>query len=454
MDPLSLLELGASPDATVIVSQKGALTRGEALLEAAEIAAALERAGAAGAPVVVSLDSGPGFLASVVGAWMAGCTPVLLDPLVRRELGRAVQRTEARAVIRSEIAAAADGASLGVPIVSPRGLRAGAPMAAPGIPEAAPLVHLYTSGSTGEPAIVAKSFEQLVVEHRFYAGLYGERLRVATLAPWCHILGFIVSFLVPIRGGGRCDLVAGISPRTVLDRAAQGLVDVVVAVPAILRVMVRLLEHDGPVALPSTCRFCVSGAPLSSELRRRFTELTGARITDVYGSTEAGGIAFRDDDGPWRAEPHVEWRIADGGLLEVRSPSVSGTVAAPGAFYGTGDLARAEGVGFALEGRADDVVKIGGRRVSLDEIRLVLETFPGVGAAAVAVERVRGEERLVAFVEAPQGDAAPEAIKAFVRSRLADYKVPRAVHAVRSFPTNTGGKIDRQRLLAGLAEKG
>ena len=454
MDPLSLLDLGARPDAAVILSQRGALTRGEALLEGAHVAAELERAGAAGAPVVISLDSGTGFLASLVGAWMAGCTPVLLDPLVRHELVRAIARTSARAVIRSELAAA-DGTELGVPVLSPRGLRAEAPRAAPEIPDGAPLVFLYTSGSTGEPAIVAKSFEQLDVEHRFYTGLYGERLRVATLAPWCHILGFIVSFVVPIRGGGCCDLVAGISPKTVLDRAAAGLVDVVVAVPAILRVMVRMLERSGSVALPAACRFCSAGAPISAELRREFAAATGVVVTDVYGSTEAGAMAYRHDDGPWRAQPHVEWRIAEGGHLEVRSPTVSETVAGRGEFFRTGDLVRAEGDGFVLEGRADDVVKIGGRRVSLEEIRKVLEELPGVAAAAVAVEEVRGEARLVAFLEAPGAAAPPpEEVKAFVRARLADYKVPRAVHSVRAFPTNPGGKPDKRKLLAELSAKG
>lgn len=452
MDPLALLDLAAAPDRAALLTREGALTRGEALLEAAQIAAELERAGASGAPVVVGLDAGPGFLAAVAGAWLAGCTPVLVDPLARRELSRAAERTSARAAIRPE-GAALEGGLEEIPLVSPRGIRGDGPRSAPERRDGDPIVWLCTSGSTGEPAIVGKSFGQLDVEIRFYAGLFGERLRVATLVPWCHILGFVVSFLVPIRGGGCCDLVAGISPKTVLDRAAAGLVDVVVVVPAILRVMVRMLEKDGPRALPGRCRFCSSGAPLDAGLRRRFAELTGAIVTDVYGSTEAGAIARREDDGPWRALPHVEWRIGDDGQLEVRSPSVSRSAARPGESYRTGDLARADGAGFALEGRADDVVKIGGRRVSLDEIRLALEAFPGVGAAAVSLETVRDEERLVAFVEAPDG-VAPEEIKAFVRGRLADYKVPRTVHAVRALPTNVGGKVDRRRLLAGLAEKG
>jgi acyl-CoA synthetase (AMP-forming)/AMP-acid ligase II len=446
MNPLSLLELEARPDAPVIVTRHGTLTRGDALAEAAHIAAELGAVGAARAPVVITLDSGAGFLAGLVGAWLAGSTPVLLDPLVRRELGRAVRTIGARAVIRAPNAAS-DGIADDVPVVSPRGARAEPRAEAPPVPAGEPLLYLCTSGSTGEPAIVAKSFEQLDVERRFLAGELGTGLRAATLVPWCHIFGFIVSFLAPVRGGGVCDLTAGISPRIVLDRAAAGLLDLVVVVPAILRVMVRLLEEAGATALPAGCRFCSSGAALPDDLRRRFRELTGSAVTDIYGSTEAGAVAYRSDDGPWRLQPHVEWRVSEDGHLEVRSPSVSRSVAGPGEFYRIGDLVRPAGDGFVLEGRADDIVKIGGRRVSLEEIRRVLEACPSVAAAAVAVEEVRGEARLVAFVEAPEGGATPEGVKAFVRARLADHKVPRAVHVVAAFPLNPGGKVDRLKLL-------
>jgi acyl-CoA synthetase (AMP-forming)/AMP-acid ligase II len=446
MDPLALLDLGAMPEAPVVLGRRGAVTRREALAEAAHVAAELRAVGAAGAPVVISLDSGTGFLAALVGAWLAGATPVLLDPLVRRELGRAIRASGARALIRDP--GAADAEEPAVPVVSPRGARAEPAAAAPAFADEAAVRNLYTSGSTGEPALVPKTFAQLDVEIRFLSGELGTRLRAATLVPWCHIFGFIVSFLTPIRGGGLCDLTAGISPRIVLDRAAAGLLDLVVAVPAILRVMVRLLEEGGPIAIPAMCRVCSSGAPLPPELRQRFRELTGAPVTDIYGSTEAGGVAFRKDDGPWRAQPHVDWRVAADGHLEVRSASVSRAVAGPGEFYRIGDLARPEGDGFALEGRADDIVKIGGRRVSLEEIRRLLEGCPGIAAAAVAVEEIRGEARLVAFVEAPHGGVTAAAVKAFARARVADHKVPRAVHVRQAFPLNPGGKIDRRRLLA------
>jgi acyl-CoA synthetase (AMP-forming)/AMP-acid ligase II len=48
----------------------------------------------------------------------------------------------------------------------------------------------------------------------------------------------------------------------------------------------------------------------------------------------------------------------------------------------------------------------------------------------------------------------PEGVKAFVRARLADHKVPRAVHVVPSLPLNPGGKVDRRKLLVELGKEG
>jgi acyl-coenzyme A synthetase/AMP-(fatty) acid ligase len=284
------------------------------------------------------------------------------------------------------------------------------------------------------------------VEIRFLNNLFDYPGRVATLVPWCHIFGFIVSFLVPINNGGACDLTAGISPKLVLERASAGLLDLVVAVPAVYRVMVQYMENGDMPSPAPTCRFVTSGAPLEADLRNQFTELTGSGITDLYGSTEAGGVAYRHDDGPWIVQPHVQIRVDDHGFLGVRSPSVS--FGAADDFYGMGDLVRLEGRGFVLEGRKDDIVKIGGRRTALGEVQGVLESCPSVLHAAVLATRVAGVNRLVAYVEPSDADLDPQFVKAFVREHLADHKVPRVIHIVEEIPRTPAGKVDRQRLLA------
>ncbi|MBW2277697.1 MAG: acyl--CoA ligase [Deltaproteobacteria bacterium] len=441
MDPLTLLDLGSRPDAPAVIASDAAFTRAELLARAAALGRKLEPI-AGGSYAIVTLDSGPGFVAALDGCWLAGVTPVLLDPLVRHELDRAIETTGARAVI-SGPGPLAVALPPGVIALTPN-QDTHDPWDAPAIDDDAPLVLMFTSGTTGKPALVPKSFAQLDVEVRFLSGLLESPRQVATLVPWCHILGFIPSFLLPLRLGGVCDLSAGISPRSVLRRAGEGQLDLVVAVPAIYRVMIRLLAAGGLPPIAPGCRFLCSGAPLPAETRARFGELTERPIIDVYGSTEAGGVAYRTEDGPWIPQPHVDWRIAPGGHLEVRSASVS----FPGedGFYRIGDLARPAVDGFTLDGRSDDVVKIGGRRVSLGEVQQAVEGCPGVEGAAVLAAELRGELRLLAFVE-PGGEAVTgDEVKTFVRSQLADHKVPRVVRVLDELPRTPAGKVDRRAL--------
>lgn len=451
MDPLELLGLDPARESEVILTGEGAFTPGDILERASAVAAVLVSGGAAGRPAIVNMDASVGFAAGLIGSWLAGCVPILLDPLVKDELQRAVDRTGAGAAIRG--AMSIGQVPEGVLLVTPDGARGPMGRTAPSIEGSEPILYLFTSGSTGQPALVPKTFEQVDVERRFISRLLGSPRRVATLVPWCHIFGFLFSFLVPLRGGGVCDLSAGISPRAALEKARAGEVDLVVAVPAIYRVMIRILEDEGGGPIASGCRFASSGATLPDDVRGRFEAASGVRIHDFYGSTEAGGVAYRSDGGPWRVEPHVEWRISPEGHLEVSSPSVSVAANAPGGFYRLGDLVEAADGGFTLKGRADDVVKIGGRRISLDEIQGVVESCPGVDRAAVLARPVRGVNRIVSCVVSRKGGVTPAGIKAHVRARLADHKVPRAVVLLERIPTTPAGKVDRPALEDMLVER-
>jgi acyl-CoA synthetase (AMP-forming)/AMP-acid ligase II len=449
MDPLGLIDLQKDPDSVLVLTCEKSYTRGGLLGMAAAVGADLKRAGADNSRAIVSFDASPLFIAGMVGCWLAGSVPVLLDPLVRRELVSAVEMTGAKAVLSA--APMVDRLPAGVREIIP-GAPAAEPFPAPPPwEEKAPLVFLFTSGSTGKPVLVPKTFANLDVEIRFLASLFENPRRVATLAPWCHIFGLLTSLLVPARLSGTCDLSAGISPKLALERAGRGLLDLVVAVPAVYQVMVRYLESSKPLPIPLSCRFTSSGAPLTARLRARFKELTGRPIIDLYGSTEAGGVAYRFEDGPWLIEPHVEVRIADEGFLEVRSASVS--FGEPGSFYRIGDLARPQASGFELFGRSDDVVKIGGRRTAIGEVTEAVEECPGVGSAAVLACEVHGALRLIAFVEPKSGGVDAAAVKSFVRSRLADHKVPRVVRIMERLPRTPAGKIDRRKLVRETVEE-
>ncbi len=443
IDPLSILNLTADRESPYLLTEAGALTRGVLFDRGAVLARVIQDAGVTvNDGVIVSLDSGPSFVEALVGAWLAGATPILLDPLVRSELHRAVGLTNAKAVLRT----GDTDPSSDIPVITPLVATAAQSVDVPPYKrsDTDPILYLFTSGSTGEPTLVPKTYEQLDVEVRFIQELFSSPTRVATMAPWCHIFGLLFSCLLPARTRGVVHLEAGISPKTMLNLAATHETDLVVVVPAVLQVMTKYLEAGEDMSLPRRCQFACSGAPLSADLRAKFEALTGCVITDLYGSTEAGGVAYRRDDGPWRVEPHVAIRTTHEGFLEVASPSVS--FPGEGGYYRIGDMVRRADGGFFLENRSDDVVKIGGRRTSLKEVTETLEACPGVRAAACIATKIRGATRLAAFVESEDENLRPTAIRTFVRGQLADHKVPRVIRLVDALPRTPAKKIDKRAL--------
>lgn len=433
-------------DRVAIVDVDRAYTLGELLHRAGGTARALSNLARTGDRCIVSLKNGPDFFAGLAGCWSAGVTPVVLDPMVRSELAGAAEMTGATVVICGQ----ETPLPCGLTPLSPSPTEDAGPMPdIPELPDESPVLFLFTSGSTGRPTLVPKTFRQIEVEVAFIAKLFGEPRRVAGLVPWCHIWGLLSTFFVPLKTGGVCDLQGGISARGVLEHAAKNALDLVAAVPVYYQAMVRLIEEGAVPKLATTCRFASSSAPLSAEIRERFKALTGAGITDIFGSTETGGIAYRHEDGPWKVQPHVAIKIDEDGKLHVRSDSVS--FQTEDGFYAIGDLAAPAENGFILLGRQDDVVKIGGRRMALGEITRVVEACPGVFHAAVLTENVAGTLRLVAFVEPKDPTLTGKDVKAFVRSKLADHKVPRTVHIIEALPLMPSGKLDRKKLAALIA---
>ncbi len=113
--------------------------------------------------------------------------------------------------------------------------------------------------------------------------------------------------------------------------------------------------------------------------------------------------------------------------------------------YRSGDLVRFDGEGLVFGGRADDQVKIGGRRIELGEIDSALLELPGVAGAAAAVRRTgAGNAVLVGYVTVDDGFDATVADVA-LRSRLPASNVPRLA-VVETLPVRTSGKIDRDAL--------
>ncbi|HZG90118.1 MAG TPA: Pls/PosA family non-ribosomal peptide synthetase, partial [Pseudonocardia sp.] len=113
--------------------------------------------------------------------------------------------------------------------------------------------------------------------------------------------------------------------------------------------------------------------------------------------------------------------------------------------YRSGDVVRADAAGLLFLGRADEQVKLGGRRIELGEVDAALLALPGVRGAAAAVRRTRaGNQVLVGYV-VPEGELDTAAAAVALRAHLPAALVP-LLAVVEDLPTRTSGKVDRDAL--------
>ena len=271
---------------------------------------------------------------------------------------------------------------------------------------------VYTSGTNGEPLAIPKKLAQLdaevhALETRFGAlcdtGLAPVNLAPETVAAggasadfgpaddtgpppivWAtvthqHIYGLLFRVLWPLAAGRPFA-----AERLVFnEQIAQAIAGpaVLVASPAHLRRLPDAL--DWSAARAGLRGVFSSGGPLPPEAAESAMALLGIAPVEVYGSSETGGVAWRQrarHGDTWQALPGIEFRIDDGELC-VRSPHLPDL-----AWWRTADRATPAGDGmdgFELHGRADRIVKIEEKRVSLTAIERRLAASDAIAEARV-----------------------------------------------------------------------
>ncbi|MFC8719834.1 amino acid adenylation domain-containing protein, partial [Kitasatospora sp. NPDC057198] len=113
--------------------------------------------------------------------------------------------------------------------------------------------------------------------------------------------------------------------------------------------------------------------------------------------------------------------------------------------YRSGDLVRAEPEGLVFLGRADEQIKLGGRRIELGEVDAALQALPAVSGAAAAVRTARGGNQLLVGYLVAQDGFDRDAAVARLRAELPAALVP-LLATVDHLPTRTSGKVDRDAL--------
>jgi acyl-CoA synthetase (AMP-forming)/AMP-acid ligase II len=388
-------------------------------------------------------DDAAEFAAVLFGAWHAGKRVFLLGDVLPATLASVAgqvqgfvgaQIPDSRQPLRAGGAAASDAARL-----QPLDL------------DAAHAV-IFTSGSTGAPEAIVKSLRGLQAEVEAQQQAFGQEIGDAAVLGTVshqHIYGLLHRVLWPLAAG------RAMGPRYFfyeeIVAAAQAIAASVALVlsPAHLK---RVPDNLDWTSLRGKLRAVFSsGGVLPREAALHARQRLGVAPTEIYGSSETGGVAWRRWDGDlhgaaptWRALPGVRWRLA-GDVLEIQSPHLpSGTD-----WWRTPDRAQADAQGFRLLGRADRILKIEERRVSLDALERGLAACPLVHEARVLVLNEKRQTLAAVIVPSPQGQqmlrasgrqALIKALDAVLADGFDATTRPRRWRFVETLPVNTQGK--------------
>jgi acyl-coenzyme A synthetase/AMP-(fatty) acid ligase len=320
----------------------------------------------------------------------------------------------------------------------------------------APLT-LYTSGSSGVPKPVRKTLAQFDAEVRTLEAQWGAMLGAATMlasVPHRHIYGLLFRLFWPLAAGRAFDRATCVEPLQLQARLAQCGHSAVVSSPAQLARWPGLPGFDALAPVPRV--FFSSGGPLSGEAAVAYASSFEGAPVEIYGSTETGGIAWRQRDrsDAWQPVPGVQLKCDEDGALLLRSPHLGHK-----GWHRTDDAVVFDDDGrFHLKGRLDRVVKLDGKRVSLPEIEAQLARHPHVAQAAAVVLPGASRERLgvlVALTEAGRSAFCAlgrVALTKGLRAHLAAYVdavvLPRRWRFCGALPFDARGKLPASAVAA------
>lgn len=339
----------------------------------------------------------------------------------------------------------------------------------------------YTSGTTGKPKGVVRqpaTPEQATHRAKVLQTCYGigEGARSLITTPLYHLFASAHAQTTLARNG-TVVLLPHFDPEALLATIERHRITHAQMVPTMF---IRLLRLPDDVRarydLSSLRHVLHTGAPCPPEIKRRMIDWWGPVIWEMYGASETGSCVLCNSE-EWLAHPGTVGRPYLGSQVAVYTadglpagPGVVGDIymRMPGSpdftYLGREDARReverdglihAGDVGYLdqdgylhLSDRRADVVISGGTNIYPAEIEAVLATLPGLkDCAVVGIPHEEFGEQLAAYIVRDPADSMDvDAVKSWVRERLAGYKVPRVVEFVDELPRDDGGKIVRRKV--------
>jgi long-chain acyl-CoA synthetase len=342
----------------------------------------------------------------------------------------------------------------------------------------------YTGGTTGISKGAMLSHRALVANtlqcRSWFTNLRDGQATAMAVMPFFHVYGLTVVMSLAVQAAAAMVLEPQLDLEHLLKDVQRHRPQMFCGAPIIYNAI-----NNSPLAKKYDLRSieaCISGsAPLLVETHRKFVELTGAKLVEGYGLTEAAPVTHSNPifgEGKQRVGtigvpfPDVESKIVDletgerevapgeSGELIVRGPQLmDGYYKRPdetaltlrnGWLY-TGDIAAADEDGYvAIVDRKKEMIIVSGFNVYPREVEEALATHPAVlEAAAIGVPHpIKGEEVKAFVVLKPAATATADELRAHCAERLASFKRPHEIEFRQSLPKTLIGKTLRKELAA------
>jgi malonyl-CoA/methylmalonyl-CoA synthetase len=336
---------------------------------------------------------------------------------------------------------------------------------------------LYTSGTTGRSKGAMLTHGNMLSNARVLKDYWGWQPGDVLIhaLPIFHVHGLFVASHGALLNGSKMIWFSRFDPKAAIARFAEA--TVFMGVPTLY---VRLLAE--PALTVEACRhmrlFVAGSAPLLPETFDAFRTRTGHTIVERYGMSETVMLCsnpYHAQHGERRAGtvgkplPGVQLRIHDEKGRPVRAGEIGGIeVKGPNVFKGywrmpektaeefttdlwfkTGDVGKVDEAGnVTIVGRSKDLIISGGYNVYPAEVEGYLNEMPGVAeSAVVGVPHPDFGEGVIAVVVPKPGESPePAALIAALKSKIANFKIPKHLFVVDELPRNTMGKVQKNLL--------
>ncbi|WP_445180049.1 AMP-binding protein [Pseudomonas sp. McL0111] len=312
---------------------------------------------------------------------------------------------------------------------------------------------LCTSGSSGEPKRIDKTLRQLANEVEALEQLWGADLGEACIigsVATQHIYGLLFRVLWPLCAGRPFVRKQLAFPEDLQRASREHSAFAWIASPALLKRMGDNLDWP---ALSAVRRVFSSGGALPTDAAQSLHQRLQQWPTEILGSSETGGIAWRQGQDLWHPFADVELTQDSDGALLIASPYLPA-----GHVEHTADAARIAADGrFELLGRLDRIVKLEEKRISLPMLEQALMTHDWVAETRLGVVQenraslgallVLSENGLFALREHGRRHLT-ETLRQHLREHCEALALPRRWRLLRQLPLNSQGKLPQAEVEA------